>query len=43
MAKVRFGFQARLFRLAQIVLQLAQALLAVLDALLDAAISPPTE
>ncbi len=35
-AEVRLGFQARLFRLAQVILQLAQALLAVLDALLDA-------
>ncbi|CAM5577086.1 hypothetical protein SSTU70S_02918 [Stutzerimonas stutzeri] len=35
-AQVRFGFQPRLFGLAQIVLQLAQALLAVLNALLDA-------
>ncbi|MNN19999.1 hypothetical protein D3C81_1332580 [compost metagenome] len=35
MAQVRFGFQARTLGFFQIVLQLTQALLAVLDALLD--------
>ena len=35
-AKVRLGLKARLFCLTQIVLQLTQALLPMLDALLDA-------
>lgn len=35
MAQMRFGFQARAFGFLQVILQLAQALLTVLDALLD--------
>ena len=35
MAQVRFGFQARAFGFLQVILQLAQTLLAVLDTLLD--------
>lgn len=43
MPQVRFGFQPGPLRLAQIILQLAQTLLAMLNALLDAGDVAPTE
>lgn len=43
MAQVRLGFQAGALGLLQVVLQLAQTLLAVLDALLDPSDIAPTE